>query len=183
MRVEDRLGEDSAAAPQVFSKHTADDSARFVLGTRGTNPLVCVGVNPSTATPAKLDRTVTRVKKYAQLNSHDSWVMLNLYPQRSTDPAGMHRAALPGLQAQNERHIAEFLGGRQLTILAAWGELIITRPYLKEMLQGIVEIANASSCEWKSIGGLLQSRHPRHPSRGAYLELQSFEVESYLRRL
>ncbi|WP_370567037.1 DUF1643 domain-containing protein [Leucobacter sp. cx-169] len=52
--------------------NTPDDSARFLLGTVGTNPLVCMGVNPSTATPEKLDRTVTRVARYAELNDHDS---------------------------------------------------------------------------------------------------------------
>lgn len=163
--------------------NTADDSARFLLGTLGANPLVCVGVNPSTATPEKLDRTITRVARYAELNGHDSWAMLNLYPQRSTDPKGMHAVHLPELKAANEQSIAAFIGGRKLTLLAAWGELINTRPYLRPMLESIVEITDASTCEWQSIGGLLTSDHPRHPSRGAYLELQPFDIAAYLRRL
>ena len=166
----------------IYQK-TEDDSARFLLGTVGVNPLVCVGVNPSTATAQKLDRTVTRVARYAELNGHDSWAMLNLYPQRSTNPTGMHVLHLPDLKAANERHIAEFIGGRKLTLLAAWGELITTRPYLRGMLKSIVEITDASSCDWQSIGGLLTSDHPRHPSRGAYLDLQPFDIHAYLRRL
>ncbi|MAO81911.1 MAG: hypothetical protein CMH82_14875 [Nocardioides sp.] len=162
---------------------SADDSARFVLGTVGTNPLVCVGVNPSTARPNELDQTLRRVRGYAQRNRYDSWVMLNLYPQRSTDPDGMHRRYLPELKAENERHIANFIGGRQLTLLAAWGEPIKTRSYLRDMLVDIVRITNASSCDWVSIGDLTTTLHPRHPSRGAYLPLVHFDMGAYLRRL
>lgn len=166
----------------MLYENTADDSARFLLGTVGTNPLVCVGVNPSTATPERLDRTVTRVARYAALNAHDSWVMLNIYPQRSTNPLGMHVAHLPELKVANEQYIAEFVGGRKLTLLAAWGELITKRPYLRTMLESIVKITDATSGTWQSIGGLLASGHPRHPSRGAYRDLEPFDIHAYLRR-
>ncbi|MBD8103986.1 DUF1643 domain-containing protein [Plantibacter sp. CFBP 8775] len=167
----------------MLYERTADNSARFLLGTSGMNPLVCVGVNPSTATPDKLDHTVTRVSRYAELNGHDSWTMLNIYPQRSTSPEGMHLTHLPHLQSANEQCIATFIGSRQLTLVAAWGELVTTRPYLPRLLERIVEIADRSSCEWQSIGELLKSHHPRHPSRGPYLDLQPFDVGSYVRRL
>ena len=35
---------------------------RFVLGEMGLSPLVCFGINPSTAVPEKLDRTLSRVR-------------------------------------------------------------------------------------------------------------------------
>ena len=133
-------------------ENSVDDTARFVLGTVGDNPLVCFGVNPSTATPAKLDLTVTRVREYARRNSNDSWVMLNLYAQRSTDPSGMHDTFLPELQAANEQQIAKLIGGRALTLLAAWGDRIMFRPYLPAMLAGILEITDASSCNWAHAG-------------------------------
>ena len=31
---------------------------RYILGTRGLNPLICIGVNPSTAEPGNLDNTL-----------------------------------------------------------------------------------------------------------------------------
>lgn len=105
---------------------TPNNDARFVLGTDGRNPLVCVGANPSTATPWKLDPTVERVKRRAAKRNFDSWIMLNLYPQRSTDPMGMHLQYLPELKNQNEERTAELLqsltaqlGG--VSLLAAWG--------------------------------------------------------------
>ncbi len=35
---------------------------RFILGEAGENPLVCIGVNPSTAEPDKLDNTHRQLK-------------------------------------------------------------------------------------------------------------------------
>ncbi|CAN5565577.1 hypothetical protein BH10ACT5_BH10ACT5_05460 [soil metagenome] len=169
----------TAPAGWIFER-TADDSVRFVLGTIGTNPLICIGVNPSTATPEHLDQTLRRVRGYAERNGNDSWVMLNLYPQRSTDPQGMHDVYLPELKAENERRIAERVGGGNLTLLAAWGEPIMARSYLSKMLEDIVKITTTSSCDWVSIGELTDRGHPRHPSRGAYLPLHSFDVDAYL---
>lgn len=42
---------------QWLYEHNDDNSARYVLGTVGENPLVCFGVNPSTAEPNALDAT------------------------------------------------------------------------------------------------------------------------------
>lgn len=165
-------------------EHSADNSARFVLGTVGKNPLVCVGVNPSTAVPGDPDLTVSKVMGFASRNGFDSWAMLNLYPQRSTDPNGMHLVHSPELKAENERHIASFIDGRRLTLLAAWGELIKTRPYLPTMLEGIASVSDAAGCDWVSIGDILKSGHPRHPSRATYgWPLQSFDMGTYRRTL
>ena len=49
------------------------------------------------------------------------------------------------------------------------------------MLEGIASVTDASGCDWVSIGDLLKSGHPRHPSRARYAwPLQSFDVASYL---
>ncbi len=36
---------------------------RYILGTKGKNPLICIGVNPSTARPGELDNTLKSVSK------------------------------------------------------------------------------------------------------------------------
>lgn len=167
----------------MLYENTPDNTSRFVLGTEGSDPLICFGVNPSTASPSKLDRTVARVQEYARRNGNDSWVMLNLYPQRSTDPKGMHATYVPELKAANEQHIADVIAGRRLSLLAAWGDRVEFRPYLSAMLRDIARIAESSSCTWLSIGGPLKAGHPRHPSRGAYLPLQHFDLVRYLRNL
>src|SRR3546814_4018098 len=110
--------------------------------------------------------------------------MLNLYPQRSTDPRGMHLVNEAARQEENEQHSAALLDGRPLTLLGAWGELIATRSYLPQLLAGIVAVNDASACEWVSIGDLLKSGHPRHPSREGYaLPLQRLDVTGYLRAI
>lgn len=50
------------------------------------------------------------------------------------------------------------------------------------MLEGIVSVTDASGCDWVSIGDVLKSGHPRHPSRASYnWALQRFDVRKYLR--
>ena len=42
---------------------------RYILGTRGEKPLICVGVNPSTAAPGDLDNTLKSVAYRAPVGS------------------------------------------------------------------------------------------------------------------
>jgi hypothetical protein len=60
-----------------------DNTCRFVLGTKGEKTLVCFGINPSTAEPGILDNTMKSVDRISKANGYDSWVMLNIYPQRA----------------------------------------------------------------------------------------------------
>ncbi len=166
---------------QWLYERTEDGSARFVLGTAGDNPLVCFGINPSTAVPNALDRTVARVSKFAASNGFDSWVMLNVYPQIATDPKHMDRAYRAELKQENERHISEFIDGRPLTLLAAWGVLIDSRSYLRSLLTDILKLTTAAGCEWVSLGTPTKDGHPRHP---LYVPgdtaLQPFSVARYV---
>lgn len=142
---------------------SADDGARFVLGTVGEHPFVCVGVNPSTATPERLDATVTRVARRAAALGFDSWVMLNLYPQRSTDPADLHERADAALVADNERAVADILRRRPGALCAAWGTLIGSRPYLAGLARRVIAIADTAGCSWSALGNVTAAGHPRHP--------------------
>lgn len=63
-----------------------DDTARFMLGEVGENPIICLGINPSTANDEKDDSTISKIRKIASENNCDGWIMLNLYPQRATNP-------------------------------------------------------------------------------------------------
>ena len=50
---------------------------RYILGTRGKNPLICIGINPSTAQPGDLDNTLKSVERIALGNGFDSFIMFN----------------------------------------------------------------------------------------------------------
>lgn len=67
---------------------------RYVLGEKFDHScnkaLICIGINPSTAIPEQLDPTLKRVQKYAKSNrEYGAWYMLNVYPQRATNPNDM----------------------------------------------------------------------------------------------
>jgi len=46
-------------APNFYSEY------RYILGTRGKKPLICIGINPSTARPGALDNTLKSVERIA----------------------------------------------------------------------------------------------------------------------
>ena len=66
--------------------YIGDDKVRFILGEVGTNTIICFGINPSTANDIKDDPTISKIRKIASENNCDGWIMLNLYPQRATNP-------------------------------------------------------------------------------------------------
>lgn len=69
--------------PNFYSEY------RYILGTRGAKPLICVGINPSTAAPDALDNTLKSVERVALYNGYDSFIMFNVYAQRATNPDDM----------------------------------------------------------------------------------------------
>ena len=154
-------------------------NARFALGSSGTNPLLCFGVNPSTATPEKPDPTIRIVSNVAT-RAHDGFIMFNLYPQRSTDPDQLHRRANHALVEENLAWITHFVAGRALDVYGAWGALIGKRDYLAIALREIVAAPDMRSLRWHS-RLLTINGHPPHP-RGvaAATPLARFDVRSYL---
>ena len=66
-----------------------NNSIRYILGTKGVKPLLCFGINPSIAKSDELDNTLKSVERLANYNSFDSWIMMNIYPQRATKPDEM----------------------------------------------------------------------------------------------
>lgn len=165
---------------QWLYERTEDNSARFTLGTVGDNPLVCFGVNPSTADPRRLDRTLENVSKAADRNGYDSFIMLNVYPQRATDPNRLHSTFDPDLKSENERQIAAVVSGRRLTLWAAWGALIDKRPFLRPLLKDILHLPELAMGEWVSRGPVSRAGHPHHPLYVRETEtLKSFSIEHY----
>ena len=159
-----------------------DNSARFVLGQPGNMTLACFGVNPSTATPDKLDNTLRAVKRFAKTHGYDGWMMFNVYPQRATNPDDLPAEFDNLLHALNRAHIYRTLmslGG--VTVWAAWGTLIEKRPYLVDCLREIVADSKKRPLQWITIGDRSQAGHPHHP---LYLandaKVAVFDIDEYL---
>jgi len=165
----------------IYEPTTTSPEFRFTLGTRGTKPLFVIGLNPSTADDKKPDPTITKVMGFTTRYSCDSFVMLNLYAQRTPNPDKLHSTFDDNLHRENISHILTTLEKHnQVSILASWGETITVRNYLKKCLADIISATKNKNVNWLKIGELTQSGHPRHPSRAAYLGLTDFDIEKYL---
>ena len=82
-------------APNFYSEY------RYILGTRGKKPLICIGINPSTAEPGNLDNTLKSVERIAHHNGFDSFIMFNVYAQRATNPDAMEKVCNEALHREN----------------------------------------------------------------------------------
>jgi hypothetical protein len=158
-----------------------DNTARFTLGKIGNRMLFFIGINPSTATPENLDRTVTRVERFVADNGYHGWVMLNVYAQRATDPNNMHTELNINLHKQNIEHIKELVKTHaNFEICAGWGTEINRRPYLKNCLKDIANTIGINK-RWVHLHHLTKNNHPRHP---LYLPanaiINDFDINNYI---
>lgn len=159
-----------------------DDSARFVLGYDNTNPLIVIGVNPSTANDQLPDATIRRVLGYVRRNELNGFLMLNVYPQRATNPDCLSKEYNELLHKQNLEHIENVLKAHPNSIvLVAFGDTILKRSYLKQCFDDIAQAILKHNPQWKQIGNLTTQGNPRHPSRGAYQDLNNFDILQYLK--
>lgn len=156
---------------------------RYILGTRGCNPLVCIGINPSTAAPDRLDPTLKSAERVAFSNGYDSFLMFNVYAQRATCPDDMEKTPTLSLHRENRAAFRYLLSlSERPRLWAAWGNLIDKRAYLRQCLRDFAEDAKTKNALWLSAGAPLKSGNPHHP---LYLKsgtkLVPFDMESYLR--
>lgn len=164
---------------EIAPEQYGDENNRFALWVSGKNPLIVFGVNPSTADEKTPDKTIMRVMYFVKKYKCDGWVMLNIYPQRSTKPSNLKEKINHNLNAENIVYIKKILKKfPKRTLCAAWGISINKRKYLRECLK---EISKQIKGEWKTIGKTTKRGHPKHPARLAKnLELQDFDIQEYL---
>ena len=158
---------------------------RYILGTRGQKPLICVGVNPSTAAPGDLDNTLKSVERVAHFNGYDSFIMFNVYAQRATRPDDMEHERNELLHREN---MAAFDYALSLSdapaVWAAWGTVIEQRRYLPDCVRDMITLGEKHSARWFTAGNRSKKGHPHHP---LYLRkdsvLESFDAAAYLAAL
>ena len=165
--------------PNFYSEY------RYILGTRGENPLICIGINPSTAKPDDLDNTLKSVERIALGNGFDSFIMFNVYAQRATNPDTMEKSLNPRLHEENLKAFRYVLSlSRSPAVWAAWGTIIEKRPYLPGCVMDMVKAGQETGTRWYCAGAVSKKGHPHHP---LYLrkdeKLRPFDVESYLNTL
>ena len=158
---------------------------RYILGTRGKHPLICIGINPSTARPDALDNTLKSVERIALGNGYDSFIMFNVYAQRATDPNAMEQAVNPQLHRENMQAFRYVLSlAPHPAVWAAWGSIIEKRDYLPDCLRDMLDIGREYGAQWLCAGAISKKGHPHHP---LYLrkdeKLRPFDAAGYLAAL
>lgn len=148
---------------------------RYVLGrqfdTSCNKALICIGINPSTAIPEQLDPTLKRVQKYAQNSGeYGAWYMLNVYPQRATNPDDMDIEPNMEIHRNNLIAIKNLLSNvKEADVWCAWGNLIGKRKYLYDLLlgnkekdiDGIISLFSGNY-HFKAYGATTKG-YPKHP--------------------
>ena len=166
-------------APNFYSEY------RYILGTRGKNPLICIGINPSTAKPDALDNTLKSVERIALGNGFDSFIMFNVYAQRATSPDDMERVCNPLLHKENLEAFRYVLSiSENPSVWAAWGAIIEKRKYLPGCVRDMLEAGEEYGAKWYCAGAITKKGHPHHP---LYLrkdeKIKPFDVAGYLEGL
>lgn len=123
--------------------------------------LLCVMLNPSTATEVQNDPTVERCERRARALGYGAFRVCNIFAYRATDPRVM-RAQPEPVGAANDAAIAEGADWADC-VLCAWGSHgahLERGPAVERLLRGcgrpLVHL------------GLTKGGHPRHPLYVAY---------------
>lgn len=165
-------------------RNSEDNTERYVLGTKGENPLVVIGLNPSTADDNKPDPTIKKVMGIAEGAKKGSFIMLNLYPQRATSPTDLdiefdikkHESNI-----QNIKSLFEELGLTNFDVLLGFGNNISTRGYLFNCLEDIIGLLEIYAPRWNKTGDITKYGHPRHPLYVSYCHgITQFDIKRYL---
>ena len=165
--------------PDFYSEY------RYILGTRGKRPLICIGINPSTAKPDALDNTLKSVERIALGNGFDSFIMFNVYAQRATSPDDMEKVCNQQLHQENLEAFRYVLSiSEKPAVWAAWGAIIEKRKYLPDCVRDMLLAGEDFGTQWYCAGAITKKGHPHHP---LYLrkdeKIRPFDVKSYLDKL
>ncbi len=167
--------------PDFYSEY------RYILGTRGKRPLICIGINPSTAKPDDLDNTLKSAQRIALSNGYDSFIMFNVYAQRATDPDDMEKEFNAHMHRENMKAFEYILSlsEGEPSVWAAWGTIIEKRDYLKDCVLDMIALGEKYSARWFTAGARSKAKgHPHHP---LYLKkdsaLEPFDARAYCEKL
>ena len=166
-------------APNFYSEY------RYILGTRGKNPLICIGINPSTAKPDALDNTLKSVERIALGNGFDSFIMFNVYAQRATSPDDMEKTCNTALHRENLEAFRDVLSiSERPAVWAAWGAIIEKRKYLPDCVRDMLRSGEEYGAQWYCAGAITKKGHPHQP---LYLrkdeKIRPFDVKAYLKKM
>jgi len=159
--------------------YEATDESRYILGELGTKNIICIGINPSIASPEKLDPTSRIIKKKSLELGYNGWLIINIYPQRATKPSDLKREMDEDDHKRNIHYIKNITCVGD-TVWAAWGSTINKRKYLRECMIDVCSLILDK--QWISIGPLSIDGHPHHPLFVTEKTTpEEFDIKSYIK--
>lgn len=162
--------------------YLGNNNERYFLGKPGQKNLLIFGINPSTATPEKLDPTIKKICKIINSNRYDGWIMMNIYPQITPHPKELN---FDSQIFEKNFEMIELIPEKFCIedVWCAWGNLIDTagKKFLRQSLENIIAILKNFDLKYLNYGELTAKKNPRHP---LYVSLQdsfrTFDIENYL---
>ena len=155
-------------------------TCRYLLEKKGKKKLIVLGLNPSTANSKVPDSTMKKVMHYAEQESFDSFAMVNVYPQRATNPEDLknfneelHRKNLTKIEAvvsQIEKPV----------VLLAFGGNIMKIKFLSSCFIDIYKLLKKYNPSWKclDIGATGIPKHPLYLKNS--LRMKDFDIDSFI---
>lgn len=119
-------------------------------------PLVCVMLNPSTATERANDPTIARCEARARAGGFGGVRIVNLFAFRATDPRDLKRAADP-VGPDNDARLMAACAGAGL-VLAGWG----VHGAFQNRAAIVLAMLRDNGVQIHTLG-LTKGGHPRHP--------------------
>jgi len=148
-------------APEMIQPHRYTLWRRFKEGTPLSRMVAFIGLNPSTATPEKLDPTVKRCENYAKAWGFGGFVMLNLFSYRATSPKEMkeyeQKSASYEAHMKNGKAIYDVSAQCAMTV-CCWGNGGSLFGFSKNTLAGFERLGIEVHCIQKTKSG-----EPAHP--------------------
>jgi len=170
-----------------YDVYFGSSNERFALGKSGRQPLVIIGLNPSTADAFHNDATIRKIEGQLEVwKEFDGFLMLNLYPARASKPEQLNQfdEGLAILNAKLIHHLLEEIKNR--VVWAAWGNHFDGHPFFADCLR-YIQVATADlKIRWCKCETLTEKKNPRHPIGGRpniitkRSLLSVFDLEGYL---
>lgn len=129
----------------------------YVLGTKGENPLICLGVYPGQASPKRMDMSTKSVEQIAKENGYDSWIQIHVCAKRRDyfqhqNHKGHHKAHLENLRVIREI-LNHYKAMEELPICATFGDQIFENDFLVSYLRDIYALTSEyKNVNWYAIG-------------------------------
>ena len=142
-----------------------DNNKRFLLGKNGSNEMLAIGLNPSTANEDNLDPTSRNIQAIAQNNGCDGWWLINLYSQRTPKPSNLPKKVNQVIAKENIDFIKELIHNDNniSKILFCWGNHINDHSYLKKQADQIITTVKKIDLKPLCLGKTLTG-NPLHPA-------------------